>query len=670
MWFVYASFYSSDQLRLRNRSIVWWLGRRFCASSEMVAHQSPIYLIFWCAMALVSLDLFRNSKLYEWLNELAAVLICNLILFLYGCPSAKLLSTSAEICSPSASSGTTCTLSVDFAASFFFDDLFCARDCSQLSRFYCLLFCVTPRGFPRVSVVVSTLFLGRQLLLLKFFFSEHFWSVFEVDDLCEELGRNCVVAQDSPVRCLIESQRILRCLQIHHKQSSMMVLHVEVRLVLRVGVRIQWRNDWEVHCFSAFAYSKSSWHKSTKFYWIFMSWESNMIQQWCISFLDLVGWKRWHVHILAWVTLQSSDVHRFFPLKMGMTLAVVTADLSSLLLLSSKLQIFLSFFDWWAFQETDTVSVHVLGSGSLFGGDPMCSLQGRCSCSVTFSNVPRQRCSLFGNTWLRLFWKISWDWNNRATSSLNRRLLMLKVSLGCQCDILCCWVFLSLWTSHCFDFLSERPYLLLQSDDNFELLPCTRWTKSISQGWWCLALSHQCPRFLLCWKYSFSLIGPILLLGLILRSNCPPSTLVGLSTSPQGMLSNPALFRASLVWMKELPDLQDFCVICTLTESIKFFVCLFVHSFDNWHSCWLIRLSQEVSLCRRSFAVCMPSILQKVMPLLRGFPPLSEHSLRHFQLQKAKVEAEWRSPRLGVRNNRSRIEFRRLSTSISSNFPR
>ena len=85
MWSVYASFYPSDQLSLRNRSIVWWLGRRFCASSEMVAHQSPKYLIFGCAMALASLDLFGNSKLYGWLNELAAVLICNLcVLFLYG----------------------------------------------------------------------------------------------------------------------------------------------------------------------------------------------------------------------------------------------------------------------------------------------------------------------------------------------------------------------------------------------------------------------------------------------------------------------------------------------------------------------------------------------------------------------------------------------------------
>ena len=270
MWFVYASFYPSDQLSLRNRSIVWWLGRRFCASSEMVAHQSPMYLIFWCAMVLASLDLFCNSKLYEWLNELAAVLICNLsVLFLYGCPSAKLLSTSAEICSPSASFGTTSTLSVDFAASFFFDDLFCAWDCSQLSRFYCLLFCVVPGGFPRLSVVVSAPFLGRQLFLLKFFFSEPF----------------------------------------------------QIRL-----------------------------------------------------------------------------------------------------------------WGWWSLWGTRTEL-----------------------CRSTRQS--RSQAHAQGFPWLSM-------WHS-----------VLQV-------------FLSLLTSHCFDFLSEWPNLLLQSDDNFELLPCTHWTKSISQGSWCLALSH------------------------------------------------------------------------------------------------------------------------------------------------------------------------------------
>ena len=56
-----------------------------------------------------------------------------------------------------------------------------------------------------------------------------FLTTFEVDDLCEELGRNCVAARDPPVRCLIEFKRILRCCQINRKQAVMMVLHVEGR---------------------------------------------------------------------------------------------------------------------------------------------------------------------------------------------------------------------------------------------------------------------------------------------------------------------------------------------------------------------------------------------------------------------------------------------------------
>ena len=58
---------------------------------------------------------------------------------------------------------------------------------------------------------------------------------FEVDDLLKELERNCVVAQDRPVRRLIEFQRILRCVQINHKLSVTMVLHVDAGLALRVG---------------------------------------------------------------------------------------------------------------------------------------------------------------------------------------------------------------------------------------------------------------------------------------------------------------------------------------------------------------------------------------------------------------------------------------------------
>ena len=60
---------------------------------------------------------------------------------------------------------------------------------------------------------------------------------------CEELDRNCVEAQYTSVRCLVEFQPILRRFEIKHKQSVMMVLRVEVELVLRVGAWIRWRRE-------------------------------------------------------------------------------------------------------------------------------------------------------------------------------------------------------------------------------------------------------------------------------------------------------------------------------------------------------------------------------------------------------------------------------------------
>ena len=62
-----------------------------------------------------------------------------------------------------------------------------------------------------------------------------------------------------------------------------------------------------------------------------------------------------------------------------------------------------------------------------------------------------------------------------------------------------------------------------------------------------LGTFRSMPAFLLLLKIFNSLIGPILVPGIILRSNCPPSTQIGLSPSPQGMLSIPALYLAGLV---------------------------------------------------------------------------------------------------------------------------
>ena len=66
-----------------------------------------------------------------------------------------------------------------------------------------------------------------------------------------------------------------------------------------------------------------------------------------------------------------------------------------------------------------------------------------------------------------------------------------------------------------------------------------------------------------------SLIGPILLLGLILQSARPPVKLVGLSTSPQGAFQNCFL----LALFEGTAQSSGFCVICNLhsrTSSLSF----------------------------------------------------------------------------------------------------
>ena len=61
-----------------------WINDSFsCASSEVVAHQCPILLIWEWSMADSSTDLFDNSKLYEGPNDMRTFLNCHLgVLFL------------------------------------------------------------------------------------------------------------------------------------------------------------------------------------------------------------------------------------------------------------------------------------------------------------------------------------------------------------------------------------------------------------------------------------------------------------------------------------------------------------------------------------------------------------------------------------------------------------
>ena len=237
--------------------------------------------------------------------------------------------------SQSASVATRSTLNVDFAACVFFDDLCCARDGSQLSSFTCFLFCVMPRGLPAVrgridyftrETVPPLYFLLFRAFLISLW---GWWSLWRTrTELCRSTRHSRSLSWQNSSAFCTDSRSTTN-------NRSWWFFQVEVGLVRHVGVRIRWRHEWE--CFPGFAYSKSSCHKSFRFSWIFMSWRSNMIQQWCVRILSLAFVRqRRKIQILASVTLMSSDVHKFFSLKIGMNLLIQ--------LLTCHLWCFISFF--------------------------------------------------------------------------------------------------------------------------------------------------------------------------------------------------------------------------------------------------------------------------------------------------------------------------------------
>ena len=113
-------------------------------------------------------------------------------------------------------------------------------------------------------------------------------------------------------------------------------------------------------------------------------------------------------------------------------------------------------------------------------------------------------------------------------------------------------VSLSLWTSHCFDFLSEWQRWLLHFNDNFELLLRTHFTQ--------INISNI-NALLLYWKnYFFD--RPNSAFG----NNSLEYVRPRLSASPQNMLRSTSLFRSGLV-LKELSDLQDVCLVYNFTQA-------------------------------------------------------------------------------------------------------
>ena len=125
-------------------------------------------------------------------------------------------------------------------------------------------------------------FFSLVTILLYLFFDALCWSISVVFDFDEKLGRTCFV------RSWVEIQRFLGRLQIDHLKSIMIVLHVNLRLVLRVGVWIQWRHEWEIHWCPAFACAETSWYKTS---WCFLNRRLSRIYGHCACYFRLFVWE-------------------------------------------------------------------------------------------------------------------------------------------------------------------------------------------------------------------------------------------------------------------------------------------------------------------------------------------------------------------------------------------
>ena len=170
---------------------------------------------------------------------MAAFLNCHLrVLFQKSCQSAKLLSASAENCSQSVSFGTRITSNMNFAA-FHLLIILCKRLLSAVQVQPFLVWCYGKR-FPSGCPWSHRLFfVGDDSSPLYPSFPSLSDPSLRLTIFLRNSDGTAVAAQDTPVRRLIEFQRTLRCVQINHKQSVMMVLHVDVGLLLRVGAWIQ-----------------------------------------------------------------------------------------------------------------------------------------------------------------------------------------------------------------------------------------------------------------------------------------------------------------------------------------------------------------------------------------------------------------------------------------------
>ena len=535
-----------------------WVGDSFPrASAEMVAHHS---------------DLFGNSKLHEWLNDLAAFFSSHLsVLFLSCCQSAN----------------------PHLQNYYHYIEhrrrCFCFLPWSPLCQWFLsavkvqmfLVLCYVMR-FPTAVLGRVDFFSWEMTPPLYFLFRTfliRLWGWWFVWGTLTELCRS---TQDTAVRRLVKFERTLRRFQINLTQSVMMVLHVEV--VLRVGVRIDRGYEWKMHFLSCFCLLQNLLarvlHISMNLHLLRIQCDTAVLRIFSRSFCEKR--RRVQVRVGDLVELRCTQV----PLVENGVWFLIELHTCPIRLVFPRISCFLPLFYWWVFQESDTLSVFWSCSAFL-------------NRHAVLSRTVLHRCHVFLRT---LSTSLSFWWSHledllgmeRQPNFLDELEDAQGFSLAIKCDTLwACWRLIVLIFFVRMTLLIDAIWRQLWTSSEHGFYP-NQYLR-VARAW---HLHINASASFLVEKIS--VIGPVLLPGLALRSVCPSSTLLGLSVSPQGMLSIPALFLAG----QEFPDLKDFCVIYNFTEWIDFFVCFSVRSSTTvFLVCWIGK-QQFPSAVDLAFSAC------------------------------------------------------------------
>ena len=139
---------------------------------------------------------------------------------------------------------------------------------------------------------------------LHFFVGDElFCFTFNVDDLGEELGGNCVVTLDTlPLAVPLPDE--LQTLNNDEFWDGSTACTSDP-MATRVRSTL----------LSCLCCPKTLGTSPPDVYWIFISWKPNTVQKWCVAFLNIEMRKRRYIQIVVWVTLWNPDEQKFFLMK-------------------------------------------------------------------------------------------------------------------------------------------------------------------------------------------------------------------------------------------------------------------------------------------------------------------------------------------------------------------